>query len=205
MQNIPIDHSSTWEANLAAAKQGDLNALGDLLQAYWAPLWQQAASQIDDGLRSKQAASDVVQETLIEAHLHIREFRGSTPVEFQAWLRIMLTNNVRDAWRRYSGTQKRNSSLEVSALFTDDEARLKPSSQGSLLDEFLFQEKLEAVKKTVDRLPEHYREVLRMRHWECMTFPAMGEVLGKPADAVRQLWYRAIEHFTQLLEQQDVQ
>jgi RNA polymerase sigma-70 factor, ECF subfamily len=205
LQNSPVDPSTSWSENLAAAKRGDVNALGALLEAYWAPLWQQAALQIDDGLRSKQAASDVVQETLIEAQLHISEFRGSSPLEFQAWLRAMLANNIRDTWRRYSGTLKRNCKLEVPVNSKDDEGRLKVASNKSLLDEFLQQEKLDAVRKTLDQLPEHYREVIRMRHWDSMTFPAIGDALGKPPDTVRQLWYRAIEHFTQLLDQQDVE
>lgn len=195
---------SEWLQLLAAAKQGDRDALGELLQAYWAPLWEQAAMRMDDGLRSKQAASDVVQETVAEAHLHIREFRGSTPAEFQAWLRTMLTNNIRDAWRRYSRTQKRQADREIPLAAVGHESIYKDEHNKTVLNHFLLQEKVDAVQKSLQRLPEHYREVIQMRHWEGMTFEAIGEKLGKSTDSVRQLWYRALEHFSQLIEQDDV-
>lgn len=195
--------SAEWPELLAAAKQGDRDALGELLQLYWVPLWEQAAMRIEGTLQSKEAASDVVQETLLGAHLHIAEFRGTTPLEFQAWLRAMMINNIRDAWRRYSGTQKRRAAREVSIDSSDAGGAPQRGSSESLLDGFLRQEQAASVNRLLERLPEHYRAIIRLRHWEGMTFVAIAEVMGKSTDSVRQMWYRALEMFADMIGQED--
>ena len=35
--------------------------------------------------------------------------------------------------------------------------------------------------------------MLRLRYWDGLTFPEIGERLGRSPDAVRKLWYRAVE------------
>jgi len=44
--------------------------------------------------------SDVVQQTLLEAHRQRGQFRGQTDVERAAWLRQILAHNLADAARR---------------------------------------------------------------------------------------------------------
>ena len=43
------------------------------------------------------------------------------------------------------------------------------------------------------RLSNDHRSVLRLRYWDGLTFPEIGERLGRSPDAVRKLWYRAVE------------
>ena len=200
MPDSSLEHSQTWAEDLNAAKDGDRGAIGKILQQYWTPLWTHASLHIGDDLRSKEAASDIVQDTLLEAQLCIKHFRGSSPSEFQAWLRNILANNIRDVWRRYGATQKRNSGREVLFDFADDVA-LKGSGTPSLLEQFLLQEELANVRKALEHLPEQYRVVIQLRHWNGMTFDAMGVELAKHPDTVRQQWYRALELLAELLKE----
>jgi RNA polymerase sigma factor (sigma-70 family) len=57
-----------------------------------------AGMQLEARPRSKIEASDVVQETLLEAHAQLDQFEGDDSA-LAAWLRQALTNNLRDAWR----------------------------------------------------------------------------------------------------------
>ena len=41
-------------------------------------------------LQAKLGASDLVQETFVEAHRHLAAFRGKTEGELRAWLRRIL-------------------------------------------------------------------------------------------------------------------
>ena len=43
------------------------------------------------------------------------------------------------------------------------------------------------------RLPPDYRDVLYLRYWEGLSFVQIAGRIGRSADAVRKLWYRAIE------------
>jgi RNA polymerase sigma-70 factor (ECF subfamily) len=47
--------------------------------------------------------------------------------------------------------------------------------------------------QAVEQLPEHYREVLRLRHQEGQSFENVGARTGRSAEAARKVWARAVE------------
>ena len=73
----------------------------------------QAEMQLSPRLKVKEAASDIVQQAMLEAHRDLKDFRGKTDVELRAWLRVILTNNLTEVARRYH-TQQRTIRREVS-------------------------------------------------------------------------------------------
>src|ERR1700682_633731 len=68
--------------------------LGELLELYRNYLKLLARAQVDLHLRSRADASDLVQETFLDACRDFRQFRGSTEAELMAWLRKILIYNV---------------------------------------------------------------------------------------------------------------
>ena len=62
-----------------------------------------ARSRLDPLLKGKLDPSDIVQQTLLEAHRGQAGFRGTTTAEQAVWLRQILARNlanaVRDLWR----------------------------------------------------------------------------------------------------------
>lgn len=189
--------SSTWLDHLDAARAGDRDALGKLLQSHWGPLWNQAVFQIDESLQGKQAASDIVQETFFDAQRFFQDFRGSTPSELHAWLKTILSNNVRDVWRHYGDSKKRQISLELPLASHEWVVKKNRTESGSPSALFQKQELIVAVQRVLDALPAHYATVIRLRHWEALSFETIAAKMEKTPDAVRQLWYRALELFTE--------
>src|SRR3984957_8282898 len=57
-----------------------------------------ARMQLDPGPRNRIDPSDIVQQTLLEAHAKAEQFHGDDAA-LAAWLRQALVNNLRDAWR----------------------------------------------------------------------------------------------------------
>src|SRR5580704_16305629 len=97
---------------LREAKAGDAATLGRLLERYRRYLSLLARVQIGQRLQGKVDASDLVQETFLEAHRNFDRFRGGSEGEFVAWLRQILAGNLADLLRRYLGTQGRDVHLE---------------------------------------------------------------------------------------------
>src|SRR5581483_10218334 len=108
---------------LPEARAGCREALGQVLEAYRTYLLLIANGELDPELRAKGGASDLVQETFLEAHRDFAGFHGDSGEQLQAWLRQLLLHNLANFVRRYRQTDKRQVGREV---FLDAET---PSGQ----------------------------------------------------------------------------
>lgn len=186
---------------LTAAREGDDRALATLFQEQWNALWNLAASLIDETVMPKHSASDVVQDSFIDARRAIADFRGDSPAEFQAWLRAMVNHNVQDAWRHYLDCLKRDAARELPLDSAVVDADLL-SQQGTSPSGVVRHQEMQAmVARALEQLPENYQTIVRLRYWEQRTFEEIGQLMGKSSDAVRQMWYRAIDQFSQLIDE----
>ena len=65
------------------------------------------------GLKARVDPSDLVQETLLDAHKGRAQFKGTTDAELMAWLRTTLAHNLADAAKALKKA-KRDVALERS-------------------------------------------------------------------------------------------
>ncbi len=189
---------------LAEARAGDPAALGRLLDGYRHYLTLLARLQIDRALRVKVGASDVVQETFLEAHRDFAGFRGATAGELAAWLRTILARNLANQVRRYRGTRRRDLRLEqglAGALdrSSDQLAATLAAPVGSPSQEAARGEAAVFLAQALGRLPPDYREALVLRNLEGLTFPEVAERMGRSVDSVKKLWARGLAQLRGLL------
>jgi RNA polymerase sigma-70 factor (ECF subfamily) len=182
------------------ARLGMPDAIGRLFEAARGHLIDLATRELPLDVRAKFAPSDVVQETAVDAQRDFAQFTGSTPEECFAWLREILRHNVVDAIRRYRDTLKRSTvheiSLSASSIVEGQRfVDTRPPPDRSAIR----REEATVLKHTMARLPEDYRRVLELRYWGGMSFVAMAPELDRAPDAVRKLWYRALERLQQEL------
>jgi DNA-directed RNA polymerase specialized sigma24 family protein len=97
-----------------AAHHGSPEALGQVLEYCRPYLLAVANAQLERDLQAKAGASDLVQDTFIEAHRGFAAFRGRSEEELLGWLRQILLHNVADLRRQYRATEKRQVQREVS-------------------------------------------------------------------------------------------
>jgi RNA polymerase sigma-70 factor (ECF subfamily) len=188
-----VDYSSL----LTAARAGSREALGQALDACRQYLLLIAQAELSPELRAKGGASDLVQETFLEAQRDFCQFHGSTQAELQAWLRRVLLNNLGDFTRHFCTTDKRAVAREVtlpgdtsSADAIGDLAAPPPSPSGAAM----AREQAEGLRDALARLPEDYRQVILLRYEGGHSFEEIGRRLGRSPDAARKLWARAVEH-----------
>jgi RNA polymerase sigma-70 factor (ECF subfamily) len=182
--------------SLAAARAGSAEALGQALEANRDYLLLIAGRELDPDLRAKGGASDLVQETFLEAQRDFTHFHGDSPDELRAWLRRLLLNNVANFTRHYRGTAKRQAGREVAI-----EAGNPSEERGAGLAadvptpsvQAAANEQAEALQAAMARLPEDYRLVLTLRHQEHLSFEEIGGRMQRTANAARLLWLRAVD------------
>jgi RNA polymerase sigma-70 factor, ECF subfamily len=180
---------------LTQARTGSRDALGQLLEPFRPFLLAIAQGELNSDLQAKAGASDLVQDTFLEAQRDFPQFHGHSAEEFQAWLRRILLNNLGNLVRRYRDTDKRQIAQEMSLDDSDNQGlqRGLMSSSTSPSGKAIKQEEAQGLERTLARLPEHYRQVLHWRHREYRSFEEIGQRLNCSPDAARMMWNRAVK------------
>jgi RNA polymerase sigma-70 factor, ECF subfamily len=180
---------------LAAARAGSAEALGHALHTCRNYLLAIAGQELDADLRAKGGASDLVQETFLEAQRDFAGFQGTSETELLAWLRQILVNNVANFSRRYHYA-KRAIGREV-VLQGDDPAQPAgaslPDPQLTPSSEAVKREQAAALERKLERLPDDYRQAIVLRNFEGRSFEEIGVLMNRTPDAARKLWSRGME------------
>jgi RNA polymerase sigma-70 factor (ECF subfamily) len=200
--HAPVNVSSRL---LAEARAGSTEALGELLELYRAYLRQVARVHLNPRLNPKADASDLVQETFLDAHRDFDHFRGEDDAELRAWLRRLLLNNAANFFRRFRPGGKRSVELEVSlasarlAALIAWEVSLTPSPD----DHADAHEQACLLEKALHRLPDVYRRVLHLHYREQRSFEEIAGLLNCTPNAARKTAARALKIVQQQLRQPD--
>lgn len=178
---------------------------GPLLDQFRHYLHLLARLQLGPRLKSKLDASDIVQQTLLEAHLKRDQFRGSTDAECAAWLRQMLVHNLADALRAF-GQARRDVARERSLQDAVESSSMRLESwlaadQSSPSEQVERQERALLLANALAALPEAQREALVLQHWQGWSLDEIGQHLGKSRVAVAGLIKRGIMQLRQLLQE----
>jgi len=191
-----------WRELLERARAGSGEAVGEILEPLRPHLLAAAHEQLDDDLRPKVGASDLVQESLVRACAHFGEFRGETPAELAGWLLQILHNCLANLRRDYR-TAKRELSREL-PLKDNEGSNGTPQAPGdSPSAQALQEEAQQALHRAMERLPESHRQVLLLRNRDELSFEEIGRVMNRSADATRMLYGRAVEALARQLRPDD--
>jgi RNA polymerase sigma-70 factor, ECF subfamily len=186
---------------LPAAQAGSAEALGHVLEACRAYLLLIAQQELEPALQAKGGASDLVQQTFLEAHRDFAQFRGTTPEALVAWMRRLLLTNLANFRRDYRRL-KRRVTREVALPGGDSShqgAGGIPGNTPTPSVATMRNEQTEALELALQRLPEDYRRVVQLRYREERSFEEIADIMQRTQNAVRKLWARAIERLQQEL------
>jgi RNA polymerase sigma-70 factor (ECF subfamily) len=162
-----------------------------------------ARLQLDPRLQAKLDPSDVVQQTLLEAHQALPRFQWRCDAELAGWLRQILAHNLADAVRRY-GTGVRDVSLERSleASVEESSARLERclATEGSAPDRHAErQEQLFRLAEALARLPEDQRTAVDLKHFQECSVEEIARQMGRSGASVAGLLRRGMKRLRELL------
>ena len=117
------------------------------------------------------------QEIILTLHSNLEQFRGGN---FRAWMFTVANNKLRDM-AEHAGALKRRT----------PEAREMTQTSPSMAA-FRTEEAVR-LRDAVARLPEDYRRVIRLRRLEELDTEQVAEAMGRSANAVRILYFRAMK------------
>lgn len=151
--------------------------------------------------RYKLDTSDLVQETLLEAHRKWHQFRGASEAELAGWLRQILAHNIADAVRK-QGRAKRDVAREVAL----DETLTRIENwvhvvQSSPSQKAQRREELVRLAAALEALPEAQRVAIERYHLHGESLAEVAETLERSESAVAGLLYRGLKKVRQLLSE----
>jgi RNA polymerase sigma-70 factor (ECF subfamily) len=205
---MPSSESVNVGELLRKARAGDDSARERLFAVCRNYVSIAARVEMASWLKAKVDASDLVQQTLLEAHRGLANFRGTTEGEWLGWLKRILSHNAADFVRRYHGVEKRCAAREVSMTSGEDSDGPAPqlSDGGPSPSQLVMQKELQLqVADAVARLPEDYQEVVILRNLQQLAFDEVAERMGRSRPAVQMLWMRAIRKLQEILGEENSQ
>jgi RNA polymerase sigma-70 factor (ECF subfamily) len=164
-----------------------------------------ARLQLDGGPRNRIDASDIVQQTLLEAHAKVDQFHGDD-AGLAAWLRQALANNLRDAWRALrQGKRDFRREVTFEAAIEQSSARLKgmlaaPAARGeSPSAQAMHSEDLLRLADALIELPMAQREAIVLHHLQGCSLVKTARSMGRTDAAVAGLLHRGLKKLREIM------
>jgi RNA polymerase sigma-70 factor (ECF subfamily) len=198
--------SSEADRLRAHAAAGDADGLGRLLEKHRQRLRRMVALRLDPRLQGRIDASDVIQETYLEASARLDEYLGNPTMPFFLWLRFLAGQKLVTLHRHHLGVRMRDAGREVSlyrghlpettsaALAAQLLGRDSRPSEAAVRAELKI--RLQEALNTLDPLD---REVLSLRHFEQLSRAEAAQVLGIQEAACGKRYLRALRRLKDIL------
>ncbi len=174
-------------------RAGNTSAFDALVHRYEGELF----GYLNKYLRSRELAEDTFQNTFLVIYQKSENFEDGKP--FKPWLYTIATNQAIDAARKrnrrftISLEGKWKSEDDTSGNLTDSlESKSERPDKLAMLDE----KKIE-VRKAIDELPDHLRQVLLLAYFQEFKYQEISEILKIPLGTVKSRMHAAVERFKQ--------
>jgi RNA polymerase sigma-70 factor (ECF subfamily) len=188
---------------LERAREGDQSAIEELFKRYRGRLRKAIAMRIDRRLAARVDASDVLQETYLEAFRRLPKYLSQEEMPFYLWLHWIAREKVLALHRRHLGAGKRAVTYEAPLLPADTSATFvsaviagrEPSPSQALAKTELA----ERLRQAMGQLDDDERDLILWRHFEQLSARDMAQLMKISEAAASKRYIRAVERLRTIL------
>jgi RNA polymerase sigma-70 factor (ECF subfamily) len=206
MEPSVTGNSGETDQLLQRVAQGDTRTWGALLERHRERLRRMVAVRLDQRLQGRLDASDVIQESYLEASARLAEYLRQPSMPFFLWLRFLTGQKLLELHRHHLGAQMRDAGREVSLY----RGSLPEASSAALAAQLLGHDtrpseaairaerkiRLQEALNSMDALD---REVLALRHLEHLNNAETAQVLDLQESAASKRYIRALKKLKEIL------
>ena len=164
------------------------------------------AVRMDPRLRGRLDASDVIQDTFLEVHTRIGDFRKRQDMPFFLWVRFLAGQKLMQMHRRHLGAGQRDVRRELPDALLSAPGATSATLAGALMasgvtpsEEVMRIEDEERLIGVLDELRDLDREVLALRHFEGLSNLEVAQLLSIEASAASRRYVRALARLQEKL------
>jgi RNA polymerase sigma-70 factor (ECF subfamily) len=200
-------HGPDTDDLLAQVEQGNQSARGRLLDRHRPRIRAMLAVRMDPRLQARIDPSDLVQETMTEAHKRLDAYLRNRPLPFYPWLRQIAIDRVIAEHRRHIRADKRavgrevHSALDLTNQSTAALARRLASSASAPSARLRREDNRQRLRAALERLSQRDREILVLRYLEELPTHHVAAILGITVRAESMRHLRALERLRRSLQQ----
>jgi len=169
-------HVSVPDALIRRAREGDLEAFGQIMGAYD----RAVRHYIFRFVGNESDAADLAQESFIKLYQALSSYDDQK--RFSTWLFTIVKRTVYDWLRRQQREQAGKQARKNAAL--------SAGHDGENLNGPEIERRID-LHNGLNHLPSKYRIVLRLYYWQGLTYDEIAGKLGLPLNTVKTLLRRA--------------
>ncbi len=181
----------------SALESGDQKAYAELLNRYRESVYFTMLKMCNN----KDDAEDLTIEAFGRAFKRLEQY---TPTyAFSTWLFKIATNNAIDFLRN----KKKTNALSLDTKIENDEGQeFSKNIKASAPDpeeSIIKKQKFEQLNIVVEKLKPRYKELVKMRYYEELSYEEIAEKLDLPVGTVKAQLFRARDFLYQILKKSD--
>ena len=195
------------QAALEAARNGDRQPIGAVLEGFRARLSGMIVLRMDPSLKGRLDPEDVLQEAFGDVTRRLDEFLADPERDFYLWVRFLTGQKLLELHRRHVGAARRDARREVrnsagvpwassfalaSAYFDREHTPSQVAADNEAADR---------LRQALDDMKETDREVLVLRHFEHLTNKETALVLALSEAAASLRYMRALQRLKAVLDE----
>lgn len=159
--------------------EGDERAFNEIVKKYQKRIYWHARQMLGNHLD----ADEVTQEVLIVMYKKLKSFNFQS--NLFTWIyKIVTTRSI---------NQIRKNQIKRFFSIDDEENPIELKSNNDIIEDISNKEKIEKLKKVLEKLPAKQRQIFVMRNFDDLSYEEISQITGKSVGGLKANYFHALK------------